>query len=120
MKKIITIFAFFLLYNCGFEPIYSKKNIDNNYNFSINSIGFSGENKINQTIKNKLFNYLDKKEKIVQLDLTINSTIQKNVTSKSKKGNPETFSMEVLVNLQVFKDNFILRKLQYSEMRRYL
>ena len=119
MKKIITIFAFFLLYNCGFEPIYSKKNIDNNYNFSINSIGFSGENKINQTIKNKLFNYLDQKEKIVQLDLTINSTIQKNVTSKSKKGNPETFSMEVLVNLQVFKDNNLISKKTFKENFEY-
>ena len=119
MKKIITIFAFFLLYNCGFEPIYSKKNIDNNYNFSINSIGFSGENKINQTIKNKLLNYLDKKEKIVQLDLAINSTIQKNVTSKSKKGNPETFSMEVLVNLQVFKDNNLISKKTFKENFEY-
>ena len=115
MKKIITIFAFFLLYNCGFEPIYSKKNIDNNYNFSINSIGFSGENKINQTIKNKLLNYLDKKEKIVQLDLTINSTIQKNVTSKSKKGNPETFSIKVIIKVDisevdVLKDSIIFEE----------
>ncbi len=80
MKKIIIILTFFLLHHCGFEPIYSIKNIDSNNNFSISSIGFSGENKINNALKSKLFHYIDKDEKIVQLDLTINSIVQKKVS----------------------------------------
>ena len=50
MKKIIIIFTFFLLYHCGFEPIHSEKKIIN-YNYSISSIGFSGENIINNELK---------------------------------------------------------------------
>ena len=102
MKKIIIIFTFFLLYHCGFEPIHSKKKIIN-YNFSISSIGFSGENIINNELKSRLSNYLDKDKTIEQFDLNINSIVQKSVTSKNKKGNPETFFMEIIINLDVFK-----------------
>ena len=114
MKKIIIILTFFLLYHCGFEPIHSNKNIYD-YNFSIGSIGFSGENKINNALKNKLFNYLDKDEEIVQLNLTINSIVQKKVTSKNKKGNPETFLMEIIINLKVFKDSELVSDKIFKE-----
>ena len=119
MKKIITIFAFLLLYHCGFESIYSKKNIDSNYNFSINSIGFSGQNEINKTIKSKLLNYLDKDEKKIKLDLTIESIVNKKVTSKNKKGNPETFLMEIIINLEVFKNNSSINKKKIQENAEY-
>ena len=68
MKKIIIILTFFLLYHCGFEPIHSKKKIIN-YNFSISSIGFSGENIINNELKNRLSNYLDKDKNYTYLNL---------------------------------------------------
>ncbi len=115
MKKIIIILTFFLLHHCGFEPIHSIKNIDSNNNFSIGSIGFSGENKINNALKSKLFNYLNKDEKIIQLDLTINSIVQKKITSKNKKGNPETFLMEIIINLEVFKDSELVSNKIFKE-----
>ena len=114
MKKIIIIFTFFLLYHCGFEPIHSKKKIIN-YNFSISSIGFSGENKINNELKSRLSNYLDKDKTIEQFDLNINSIVQKSVTSKNKKGNPETFFMEIIINLKVFKDSKLLSDKIFKE-----
>ena len=40
LKKIITTLSFLLLLSCGYEPIYSKKKINSNYNFSINTINF--------------------------------------------------------------------------------
>ena len=119
MKKIIIIFTFFLLYHCGFEPIHSKKNINGNYNFSISSIGFSGENEINKTLKNRLLNYLNKDEKETQLDLTINSTVQKKVTSKNKKGNPEAFFIKIEINLEVFKDNSLISTKVFQENFEY-
>ena len=115
MKKIIIIFTFFLLYHCGFEPIHSKKKIDSNNVFSIGSIGFSGENKINNALKSKLFSYIDKDEKIVQLDLIINSIVQKKVTSKNKKGNPETYLMEIIINLKVLKDSKLVSDKIFKE-----
>ena len=118
MKKIIIIFTFFLLYHCGFEPIHSNKNIYD-YNFSIGSIGFSGDNKINNELKNKLLKYLDKNKTIVQLDLNINSIVQKSVTSKNKKGNPETFFMEIIINLDVFKDSELVSTKIFEENFEY-
>ena len=54
LKKIIATLSFLLLLNCGYEPIYSKKQINGNYSFSINSINYIGDNKVNQILKNQL------------------------------------------------------------------
>ena len=97
MKKIITIFAFFLLLSCGFEPIYSKKKFEENYNFTISSIGFSGDNSINQNIKNNLINNIDTPGKPIKYDLIINSSINKTITSKSQKGDPEIFYINIII-----------------------
>ena len=53
LKKIITTLSFLLLLSCGYEPIHSKKQIDSSYNFSINTINYIGDNKVNQILKNK-------------------------------------------------------------------
>ena len=97
MKKIIIIFAFFLLLSCGFEPIYSKKKLEKNYNFTISNIGFSGDNSVNQNIKNNLINYIDNPEKPKKYDLIISSSVNKTITSKSLKGDPEIFYIEITI-----------------------
>ena len=83
INKTLTILTFFLLFSCGFEPIYSKKKLDSNYNFTIESIGFSGNNNINQYLKNNLANYLNKEDKETKYDLIINSSIIKTITYTS-------------------------------------
>ena len=93
-KKIVILLCFFLLLNCGYEPIYSKKTFENTYNFSITSIGFSGDNNINQNIKNNLTNFINVKSKTKKYDLTINTIKTISVTSKNKKGNQEIFYIE--------------------------
>ena len=54
LKKIITTLSFLLLLSCGYEPIYSKKLNNSNYNFSINTINYMGDNKVNEILKDKL------------------------------------------------------------------
>ena len=108
IKKIITILTFFLLFSCGFESIHSKKKLDSRYNFTISNIGFSGENKVNQTLKNNLKNYINIETKPIKYNLVLNSSSVKIVTSKNKKGNPEIFSMEIMINVDIYKaDNLI-------------
>jgi small subunit ribosomal protein S18 len=53
LKKIITTLSFLLLLSCGYEPIYSKKQINSNHSFSINNFNLMGNNKVNQILKNK-------------------------------------------------------------------
>ena len=119
INKFLTILTFFLLFSCGFEPIYSQKKLDSNYNFTITSIGFSGNNNINQYLKNNLVNYTNNKGKEKRYDLIINSTITKKITSKNKKGNPELFYTKILINLEIIEDNKIKNKTIFEESFEY-
>ena len=119
INKFLTILTFFLLFSCGFEPIYSQKKLDSNYNFTIASIGFSGNNNINQYLKNNLVNYTNNKGKEKRYDLIINSTITKKITSKNKKGNPELFYTKILINLEIIEDNKIKNKTIFEESFEY-
>ena len=115
INKILTILTFFLLFSCGFEPIYSQKKLDSNYNFTIASIGFSGDNNINQYLKNNLANYINKKDKEIKYDLIINSSIIKTITSKNKKGNPEIFYTKIQINVDIIENNKIKNKTIFEE-----
>ena len=115
IKKIIIIFTFFLLLSCGYEPMYSKKNLENSYNFTIDSIGFSGENIINQTIKNNLANYINIETKQIKYDLIIDSKILKTITSKNKKGDPEIFYIKIIINLDILQANNIISKKVFDD-----
>ena len=119
MKKIITIFAFFLLLSCGFESIHSKKKNNKIYNFTISSIGFSGDNSINQNIKNGLINYIDNPEKPIKYDLIISSLVNKTITSKSLKGDPEIFYIEITIILEVLENDNLKNKITFKEAFEY-
>ena len=115
IKKIITILAFFLLFNCGFEPMHSKKKMDRSYNFTINNITFSGENMINQYLKNNLKNYINIEKKPIKYNLIVNSSSTKKTTTKNKKGSPEAFSMEITVNVDIYKTENLINQITFKE-----
>ena len=119
LKKIITTLSFLVLLSCGYEPIYSKKQISNNYNFSINTINFVGDNQINQILKNKLKKYLNKEKKSSELNLNLNSEIKKTITSKDKKGNPKKFSTKLMINLEVFENEILKGKTNFEKSFEY-
>ena len=119
LKKIITTLSFFLLLSCGYEPMYSKKKINNNYNFSINTINLIGDNEINQILKNKLKKKINKEKKSTELNLNLNSKIEKSITSKNKKGNPIGFSIKITTNLEVFESEMLKGKKNFEEKFEY-
>jgi len=119
LKKIITTLSFFLLLSCGYEPIYSKKQINSNYNISINTINLIGDNKVNQILKNKLTKNLNKGKKSTELNLNLDSRVVKTVTSKDKKGNPIRFSMKIMINLEVFKSEILKDKKNFEKEFEY-
>ena len=51
-KSILLILLFFILANCGFEPIYSSKKS----NFNIGEIKITNKNRFNTIIENNLRN----------------------------------------------------------------
>ena len=121
LKKIITTLSFLLLLSCGYEPIYSEKKINKNYNFSINTIDFIGDNKVNRILKNKLKKYLNKNKKSTELNLNLklNSGVEKTITSKDKKGNPIRFSINMIINLAVFENEILKGKTNFEKSFEY-
>ena len=119
LKKIITTLSFLLLLSCGYEPIYSTKQINSNDNFSINTINYIGNNKVNHILKNKLKKILNKEKKSIELNLTLNSMVEKVVTSKDKKGNPIRFAIKIIIDLDVFESAILEDKINFEEKFEY-
>ena len=119
LKKIITTLSFLLLLSCGYEPIYSTKQINSNYNFSINTINYIGNNRVNQILKNKLKKILNKEKKSIELNLNLNSMVEKVVTSKDKKGNPIRFAIKIIIDLEVFESAILKGKRNFEEKFEY-
>ena len=119
LKKIITTISFLLLLSCGYEPIYSKKKINNNYNFSINMINLVGDNKVNQILKNKFKKNLNQEKSSTEFNLNLNSKVVKTVTSKDKKGNPKRFSIKIIINLEVFESEILKSEKKFEKNFEY-
>jgi len=110
-KKIFTFILLIFLSSCGYEAIYSVKNI-NNYNFSISKLSFIGDREINLKIKQKLNNYTQE-IKDINFILIITSKSEKIILVKNAAGDSTNFKIEITVNIDVFnkeklKSNFII------------
>ena len=119
IKKIIIILSFFLLMGCGYEPIYSKKKLEKNYNFSITSIEFEESNEINQMLINNLKSFINIKNKLKLLNLKIKSSTNKTTISKNLKGNAERYLIEVRVNLIIFENEVLKKEFFFKESFNY-
>ena len=119
IKKIIIILSFFLLMGCGYEPIYSKKKLEKNYNFSITSIEFEESNEINQMLINNLKSFINIKNKLKLLNLKIKSSTNKTTISKNLKGNAERYLIEVRVNLIIFENEVLKKEFIFEESFNY-
>ena len=104
MKKfILNIIIFIFISGCGYVPIYSVNN--NKVNFEIGKVNINGDRDLNQNIINQLKKLKTKKgSNAITYNLTINTNIEKIITSKDSKGNPKTYKMISTINLTTIKD----------------
>ena len=109
-KSILLILLFFILANCGFEPIYSSKKS----NFNIGEIKITNKNRFNTIIENNLRNISNNESQNI-FDLIINSERKKIVSSKDAKGNPQLLTMIISVEIQIIKNNVIKNTKNFSE-----
>ena len=117
LKKKFALIFFLLLSSCGYEAIYSKKNIIN-YNFSISNLTLVGEKDINLKIKEKLYNYtLNKKDK--NFILTISSNMKKVAIAKNISGNPTKFKSTIIIDIEVLMEGNLKNNLQIIESLNY-
>ena len=96
-KNLIKILIIlFFISGCGYSPIYTNRNS----NFAITQLSTTGNNKLNRIISEKLGNYKDTNAS-KQLTLTINTSLNKEVSSKDSKGNPKTYRINLKSNILV-------------------
>ena len=82
MKNIILILFLFFLNNCGYTSVYKNQK---SQDFQISIIEMTGNNEINNLIKNDLKFYSNKNSNI-KYNISINSNYQKIVVSKNSAG----------------------------------
>ena len=99
-KFIIPLILVFILNSCGYSPIYSTKYQD----FKFKNLSFNGERDVNKILSKSLDNYTDNTSAVNVYNITINSSLQKNIVTKDKKGNPTQFSLSVKVDLIIEDD----------------
>ena len=104
-KNILVISLLFFLNSCGFQPIYSK---NNNINFSIDQIDYTGDTELNNFLRINLDRY--KNEKINnKIYLKAESKYEKSILSKDSTGKVTSYQLEVEVIFLIKSTNKKIR-----------
>ena len=104
MKKKLNILFFLIiifLHGCGFEPIFSSKNINKAKLVSIDEVNFINYSDLNNLFLRK-FRYFQKdEENLKKFNLALNIGETKKIISKNKLGDPETFNIEISADVVI-------------------
>ena len=84
--KIIYILLFIIISGCEYQAIYGTKEI----NLRVGEMKLTGNNNLNKKI-NDYFNYYKNNENYSKvIDVHIDSSLKKEISSKDRKGNAKT------------------------------
>ena len=92
-KKLVIISLIFVLTSCGFTPIYLK---NNNVNFSIEQVSYTGDKELNNFLKTNLNQY---KNKDVDNKIYIEAKSEYNKIVLSKDGTGEVTNYELVAEV---------------------
>ena len=97
IKRIFSsLIILIILAGCGYQPIYSSKNL----NFSINKLEINGDLNLNRKIRDRLSNFQsNKSDQSVIYNIKINTTSNRTISTKDAKGNPTLYALTVTINL---------------------
>ena len=109
-KNIITLSLIFFLTNCGFTPIYLK---NNNINFSIEQIEYTGDRDFNNFLKVNLDRYKNEKNNN-KIFLNVDTKYEKNILSKDNTGKITSYQLEIEAIFIVKSTN---KKIRLSEKK---
>ena len=110
-KNLINILLLlFFLSGCNYSPIFSNKNS----NFSIYELSASGNNKLNKIISSRLNNYKGS-DSAKKYSITIETNLNKEISSKDSKGNPKSYRINILSNILVKDLNGNIKNKSFSK-----
>ena len=102
----------FFTSSCGFTPIYSNKN--NNNNISIEVLNFTGDRKLNNFLKSSLNKYKNNNKATKKISLEVLTNYQKNTLSKDLTGTVNKYELIADVTFTIIPNN---QKLSFSQSK---
>ena len=114
MKKYFLIILLVLFTQCDYRPIYSQ----NNQNFEIKIIEFN-ENRTNRILATRLENYSIKKNNLFLYELKLLTSENKFILSKDTNGDPLLLGLKINLKIEVYEENIMISKKEYSEQFNY-
>ena len=108
-KNIIIISLILFLTNCGFSPIYHN----NNVNFSIEKVDYTGDREFNNFLKINLDKYKNE-DADKKIFIKAQSKYEKNILTKDSTGKVTSYKLEVQVTFLVKSNN---KKIKITEKK---
>ena len=108
-KKITLLLVIFLIWGCGYQPIYLKKN---NSEQKIKTITLNGEQKVNKIIVNSL-GLKEDKNLLTGYNLILKSLKRIDIISKDKNGNPTVYKISIIVNFSLTEKERIVKQKEF-------
>ena len=118
MKKYLILLLFLLSQCSGYSPIFSKNNI----NFYFDNIDLNSNDLLKSNIRQQLNNYKFSKQSKIdkqKLDIYIDSSFERIITSKDKKKNPDGFKMNLILISIVKREDGSKLNFSYTESFNY-
>ena len=113
--KIVGIFLLLTLSSCGFQTIYGTKDV----NFIISEIKLSGNDDINNKIVNR-FNFYKNNDNYSKIfDVEVNSSLNKEISSKDRKGNAKTYKLSLKIKIDIFENNKLIKTKIFNKNSNY-
>lgn len=111
----ITLILLFLFYGCGYQPLYSNKNINE---FKFKEIEIQGDKNINRSIISSTFIKKDPKNYLYEKIILKN---KKNIieTSKDSKGVPDSYRMTINLEMKIIHMEKVVKEKIFSEQFSY-
>ncbi len=114
MKKILILFLI-LVNSCGYQTIYSDKNIKSSV---FKKIIIEGEKDINKQLINATRLKEDNENAFLD-ELTLNSSYKIEETSKNSKGQVETYRSEIIVKFTTKNNNNVNKSKTFKQTFSY-
>ena len=114
MKKYYLFIMLIFLTQCDYKPIYSQ----NNLNFKIKIAELNKDRK-NKILITKLENYSNKIDYLYLYDLKLITSENKLILSKDTKGDPLLLGLKINLKMEVYEEEEMIIKKEYSEQFNY-
>ena len=112
MKKICLLVLVLFLTNCsGYKPVFSTKD----FNFFIDKIIITDNDKISYKIKKKLKPYSSENTNKIKINLNINSSKEIKIISKDNKGDALMFNLIINSSIEILSNDIIEKKYKFVE-----